>query len=73
MGSGFDDWIYWHVFAVTIVYNSSHIELLQNYELRLLSEECSEESLEFMNEPSFTTAREPNMDHRLQRFHYCSS
>jgi hypothetical protein len=27
MGSGFNDWIYWHFFIITINYNSSHIEL----------------------------------------------
>jgi hypothetical protein len=27
MGSGFDDWIYWHFFTITDNYNSSHIEL----------------------------------------------
>jgi hypothetical protein len=31
------------------------------------------ESLELTNELPFTTAREPNKDHRLQGFHYCSS
>jgi hypothetical protein len=30
-------------------------------------------SLEFTNELPFITAREPNRDHRLQRFHYYSS
>jgi hypothetical protein len=28
MGSGFDDWIYWQFFTITLDYNSSHIELL---------------------------------------------
>jgi hypothetical protein len=28
MGSGFDDWIYWHFFTTTVDYNSSHVELL---------------------------------------------
>jgi hypothetical protein len=44
MGSGFDDWLYWHFFKITINYNSSHIEILLNSltdELRLLSDECS--------------------------------
>jgi hypothetical protein len=27
MGSGFDDWIYWHFFTITVNCNSSHIEL----------------------------------------------
>jgi hypothetical protein len=27
MGSGFDDWVYWHFFIITVNYNSSHIEL----------------------------------------------
>jgi hypothetical protein len=27
MGSGFDDWIYWHFFAITVDCNSSHIEV----------------------------------------------
>jgi hypothetical protein len=30
MGSGFDDWVYWHFFTITVDYNSSHIELLLN-------------------------------------------
>jgi presenilin-like A22 family membrane protease len=30
MGSGFDDWIYWHFFTITVSYKSSHIELLLN-------------------------------------------
>jgi hypothetical protein len=30
MGSGPDDWIYWHFFTITVEYNSSHIELLLN-------------------------------------------
>jgi hypothetical protein len=39
-GSGLDDWVYWHFFTITTNYNSSHIELVLNYELQLLSEEC---------------------------------
>jgi hypothetical protein len=30
MGSGFDDWVYWHFFTITVNDNSSHIELLLN-------------------------------------------
>jgi hypothetical protein len=30
MGSGFDDWVYWHCFTITLDYNSSHIELFLN-------------------------------------------
>jgi hypothetical protein len=30
MDSGFDDWIYWHFFTITVNYNSSDIELLLN-------------------------------------------
>jgi hypothetical protein len=30
MDYGFDDWIYWHFFTITVDYNSSHIELLLN-------------------------------------------
>jgi hypothetical protein len=30
MGSGFDDWVYWHFFTITVNYNSPHIELLLN-------------------------------------------
>jgi hypothetical protein len=30
MGSGFDDWVHWHIFTITVNYNSSHIELLLN-------------------------------------------
>jgi hypothetical protein len=30
MGSGFDDWVYWHFFIITVDYNSSHIEHILN-------------------------------------------
>jgi hypothetical protein len=30
MGSGFDDWVYWHFFTITVDYNGSHTELLLN-------------------------------------------
>jgi hypothetical protein len=30
MGSGFDVWIYWHFFTITVNYKNSHIELLLN-------------------------------------------
>jgi hypothetical protein len=30
MGSGFDDWVYWHFITITIDYNGSNIELLLN-------------------------------------------
>jgi hypothetical protein len=30
MGSGFDDWVYWHFITITVNYNNSHIELLLN-------------------------------------------
>jgi hypothetical protein len=68
MGSGFDDWIYWHFFTITTNYNSSHIELLLNslaVELRLLSEVCSLKNLwlshytECTNELPFITATGP--------------
>jgi hypothetical protein len=40
MGSGFDDWIYWRFFTITVDYNSSHNELLlNNISLMNLSEE----------------------------------
>jgi hypothetical protein len=42
MGSGFDDWVNWHFFTITVDYNSSHTELLPNdvclTKLSLLSE-----------------------------------
>jgi hypothetical protein len=60
VGSGLDDWVYWHFFTITVNYSSSHIEL------RLLSDECSvknlgliSESLEFTNEFLFITATRP--------------
>jgi hypothetical protein len=34
-GSGFYDWVYWHFFTITTNYNSSHIEVLQNYDFSL--------------------------------------
>jgi hypothetical protein len=37
MGSGFDYFVYWHFFAITAKFSSSHVELRLNYELRLLS------------------------------------
>jgi hypothetical protein len=30
MGSGFDDWVYWHFFTTTVNFNSSHTELPMN-------------------------------------------
>jgi hypothetical protein len=75
-GSGLDGWVYWHFFTITANYSSLHIELLLNplaNELRLLSDECSEESLKFTNELPFITSIELNRDHRLQGFHYCVS
>jgi hypothetical protein len=30
LGSGFDDWVYWHFFTIRVNYNSSHIELPLN-------------------------------------------
>jgi hypothetical protein len=39
MGSEFDDLVYWHLFTITVNYNTLHIEVLPN-ELRLLSDEC---------------------------------
>jgi hypothetical protein len=39
MGSGFDDWVYWHFFTIIVNYNSSHIELLNNVCLTNLYEE----------------------------------
>jgi hypothetical protein len=39
MGSGFDDWICWHFFTITLNYNSSHIELLNDVCLTNLYEE----------------------------------
>jgi hypothetical protein len=32
MGSGFDDWVYWHFFTITDNYSSSHAELLLDNE-----------------------------------------
>jgi hypothetical protein len=39
MGSEFDDWVYWYFFAITVDYNSSHIELLNYICLENLFEE----------------------------------
>jgi hypothetical protein len=30
MGSGFNNWVYWRFFTITVNYNSSHIELILN-------------------------------------------
>jgi hypothetical protein len=40
--SGFDEWVYWHFFTITVNYNSSHIELLLN---DVCLTDLSEESL----------------------------
>jgi hypothetical protein len=36
MGSGFDDWVYWHFLTITVDYNSSHIELVLNSHTNVL-------------------------------------
>jgi hypothetical protein len=53
MGSGFDDWVYWHFFTITVDYNSSHTELLLN---DICPTKLYKESLEFKNELPFITA-----------------
>jgi hypothetical protein len=67
MGSGFDDWVYWHFFTITVNYKSSHIELLNDVSLKNLS--LISHCFECTNELAFITAREPNRGHRLQGFH----
>jgi hypothetical protein len=65
MGSAFYDWIYWHFFTITVNYNSSHIELLNDACLTNLSEESLTAlgliptTLEFTNKLSFITATQP--------------
>jgi hypothetical protein len=68
MGSGFYDWVYWHFFTITVYYNSSHIELLNNVCLTNFYEESptnpsliSDWSLliEFTNVLPFVTATRP--------------
>jgi hypothetical protein len=45
-GSGFDDWIYWHFFTITVNYNSSQIELfLSDESLWRISDSCLNLSL----------------------------
>jgi hypothetical protein len=39
MGSGFDYWVCWHFFIITLNYNSSHVELLNCVSLRNLNED----------------------------------
>jgi hypothetical protein len=51
MGSGFDDWIYWQFFTITVNYNSSHIELLLN---DVCLTNLSEESLTALNDVCLT-------------------
>jgi hypothetical protein len=47
MGSGYDDWVYFHFFTIAVDYNSSHIELLLN---DVCLTNLSEESLtDFLN------------------------
>jgi hypothetical protein len=43
MASGYDDWVYWHFFTITIYYNCSHIEFLLN-DVCLTSEFMNPES-----------------------------
>jgi hypothetical protein len=38
VGSGFDDWVYWHFFTTTFDYNRSRIELLNDVCLTNLCE-----------------------------------
>jgi hypothetical protein len=40
MGSGFDDWVYWHSFPITINYNSSESMTLYDSLHSLLNYEC---------------------------------
>jgi hypothetical protein len=61
MGSGFDDWVYWHFFTITLSYNSSHIELLKDVCLTNLSEE----SLTNLSEE--TCSRQLRMLHNQER------
>jgi hypothetical protein len=73
MGSGFDNLVYWHFFTITV---SSHIELLLNVVCltNFYEESRTDPSLlECTKELPFTSAREPNREHRLRGFHYCSS
>jgi hypothetical protein len=50
-GSGFDDWLYWHFFTITVNYNSWHIELLLNY---VCLTNLYEESLTALNDVCLT-------------------
>jgi hypothetical protein len=56
MGSGFDDWVYWHFFKITVDYNNSLIELLLSHEYPGL---ISTIPLEFTNALPFTTVKRP--------------
>jgi hypothetical protein len=67
MGSGIDDWIYWHFFTITVNRHSSHIELLLNdvyltnlYEesLTALNDAClTNESLKSLHSSVYRLAR----------------
>jgi hypothetical protein len=50
MGSGFDDWVYWHFFTIIVNYNSSYIELLLK---NVCLSNLYEESLTALNESEF--------------------
>jgi hypothetical protein len=65
MGSGFNDWIYWHFFIITVNYNSSHIELLlHNVYLTNLSRISNwSESLKLMNQLPCG----PNIRHHVEQ------
>jgi hypothetical protein len=59
MGSGFDDRVHWHVFTITLNYNSSHIELLLNNVCLTNLWRITDWSLAFTNEIPFLTATLP--------------
>jgi hypothetical protein len=66
MGSGFDDWVYWHLITITVYCNSSNTELLSDEcSTKNLSEESLTDlglistTLEFTNALPFITATRP--------------
>jgi hypothetical protein len=66
MGSGFDDWAYWHFFTTTVDYNRSQIELLNDVCLTDLSEESPTLLKARMNSVLYLP-RGPNISHRVEQ------
>jgi hypothetical protein len=80
MGSGFDNWVYWHFFTITVNYKSSHIELLLNdvcvtNALCRISDSCLNLSNSRINSLLYLPSS-PNISHHVEQlivFYYSVS